>query len=162
MKDLNDLFGALLKDVLHAERQAVRVLPGLVRRVGDSALKEALEAHHRETVTQAERLERIFALLGRIPRAETCEAIQGLVDEARAVTEDAGDADTRDAGVLAAAQAIEHYEIARYGTLAAWAEELGMDEAAGLLRLTLDEEKRADALLSGIARQRINRKARAA
>lgn len=162
MKDLKDLFHHLLKDVLYAEKQIIRNLPKMAKQVQTAELKQAFEEHRQETMGQVERLEQIFEMIGKAPRAETCEAIQGLVEEAKEVMEDAADDDTRDAGVLAAAQAVEHYEIARYGTLAAWAEELGMKDAARLLRETLEEEKKADQLLSKIALARINRSAKAA
>ena len=162
MKDLKDLFYHLLKDVLYAEKQIIRNLPKMAKQVQSTQLKQAFEQHREETTGQVERLEQIFEMIGKAPRAETCEAIQGLVEEAKEVMEDAGDDETRDAGVLAAAQAVEHYEIARYGTLAAWADELGMKDAAKLLRETLEEEKKADQILSKIAMDRVNRKAKAA
>jgi ferritin-like metal-binding protein YciE len=162
MKDLKDLFYHMLKDVLYAEKQIIRNLPKMAKQVETPELKQAFETHRQETMVQVERLEQVFEMIGKAPRAETCEAIQGLVEEAKEVMEDAGDAETRDAGVLAAAQAVEHYEIARYGTLAAWADELGMRDAAKLLRETLAEEKKTDELLSKIALQRVNKKAKAA
>lgn len=162
MKDLQALFLHLLKDVLYAEKQIIRNLPKMARQVESDELKQAFLQHRDETQGQVERLEQIFEMLGKAPRAETCEAIQGLVEEAKEIMEDAGDPQTLDAGVLAAAQAVEHYEIARYGTLAAWAEELGMADAAELLRQTLEEEKKADRLLSDIALSRLNRNAEAA
>lgn len=162
MKDLKDLFYHLLKDVLYAEKQIIRNLPKMAKQVQSEELKQAFQQHRDETQVQVERLEQIFEMIGKAPRAETCEAIVGLVEEAKEVMEDAGDPETRDAGVLAAAQAVEHYEIARYGTLAAWAEELGMKDAAKLLRETLEEEKKTDQLLSKIALARLNKKAKAA
>lgn len=162
MKDLKDLFYHLLKDVLYAEKQIIRNLPKMAKQVQSEELKQAFQQHRDETQVQVERLEQIFEMIGKAPRAETCEAIVGLVEEAKEVMEDASDAETRDAGVLAAAQAVEHYEIARYGTLAAWAEELGMKDAAKLLRETLEEEKKTDQLLSKIALARLNKKAKAA
>lgn len=162
MKDLKDLFYHLLKDVLYAEKQIIRNLPKMAKQVQSEELKQAFLQHRDESQIQVERLEQVFEMIGKAPRAETCEAIVGLVEEAKEVMEDAADPETRDAGVLAAAQAVEHYEIARYGTLAAWAEELGMKDAAKLLRETLEEEKKTDQLLSKIALARLNKKAKAA
>jgi ferritin-like metal-binding protein YciE len=153
MKKLEDLFLHLLKDVYHAEKQAVRAMPKMAKTVESDELRRAFETHQEETVQQ------VFELVGKKPRAETCPAIQGLVEEAKEVMDGAEDPDVLDAGILAAAQAIEHYEIARYGTLRAWAEELGMKDAARLLQQTLDEEKKTDKLLSEIAVSRLNREA---
>ena len=159
MRDLNDLFLHTLKDVLYAERQIVKALPKTARKAETPELKQAFEHHKEETQGQIERLEQIFEMLGKAPRGETCEAIQGLIDEAKEVMEDAEDATVLDAGLIASGQAVEHYEMARYGTLKAWADQLGMPEAAALLQQTLDEEKKADALLSRIAMAKTNRKA---
>jgi ferritin-like metal-binding protein YciE len=159
MKKLEDLFLHLLKDVYHAEKQAVRAMPKMAKTVESDELRRAFETHQEETVQQVQRLEQVFELVGKKPRAETCPAIQGLVEEAKEVMDGAEDPDVLDAGILAAAQAIEHYEIARYGTLRAWAEELGMKDAARLLQQTLDEEKKTDKLLSEIAVSRLNREA---
>ena len=159
MRNLNDLFLHTLKDVLYAERQIVKALPKMARKAETPELKQAFEHHKEETQGQIERLEQIFEMLGKAPRGETCEAIQGLIDEAKEVMEDAEDATVLDAGLIASGQAVEHYEMARYGTLKAWADQLGMPEAAALLQQTLDEEKKADALLSRIAMAKTNRKA---
>ena len=159
MRDLNDLFLHTLKDVLFAERQIIKALPKMARKAETAELKQAFEHHKEETQGQIERLEQIFEMLGKAPRGETCEAIQGLIDEAKEVMEDAEDAMVLDAGLIASGQAVEHYEMARYGTLKAWADQLGMPEAAALLQQTLDEEKKADALLSRIAMAKTNRKA---
>ena len=159
MKKLEDLFLHLLKDVYHAEKQAVRAMPKMAKSVESDELRQAFETHQQETIQQVQRLEQVFEMVGKKPRAETCPAIQGLVEEAKEVMDGAEDPDVLDAGILAAAQAIEHYEIARYGTLRAWAEELGMNDAARLLQQTLDEEKRTDKLLSEIAVSRLNREA---
>jgi ferritin-like metal-binding protein YciE len=159
MKKLEDLFLHLLKDVYHAEKQAVRAMPKMAKSVESDELRQAFETHQQETIQQVQRLEQVFEMAGKKPRAETCPAIQGLVEEAKEVMDGAEDPDVLDAGILAAAQAIEHYEIARYGTLRAWAEELGMKDAARLLQQTLDEEKKTDKLLSEIAVSRLNREA---
>jgi len=159
MKKLEDLFLHLLKDVYHAEKQAVRAMPKMAKSVESEELRQAFETHREETMRQVERLEKVFELMGKKARGEPCEAIQGLIEEAKEVMDEAEDADVMDAGILAAAQAIEHYEIARYGTLRAWAEELGMKDAVKLLQETLDEEKKTDKLLTDIAVARINREA---
>jgi ferritin-like metal-binding protein YciE len=159
MKKLEDLFLHLLKDVYHAEKQILRALPKMAKSVESDELRLAFETHRDETAHQVERLERVFEMIGRKARGEPCEAIQGLVEEAKEVMEEAEDPDVMDAGILAAAQAVEHYEIARYGTLRAWAEELGLTDAAKLLQQTLDEEKKTDKLLSEIAVARLNREA---
>ena len=159
MRKLEDLFFHLLRDVYHAEKQATRAMPKMAKAIENEELRQAMETHQEETLAQVERLEQVFELLGKKPRGQTCEAIQGLVEEAKEVMEEVEDPNVLDAGILAAAQAIEHYEIARYGTLRAWAEELGMNDVAKLLQQTLDEEKKTDKLLSEIAVSRLNREA---
>jgi ferritin-like metal-binding protein YciE len=159
MKKLEDLFLHLLKDVYHAEKQILRALPKMAKSADSEELRQAFENHRAETEQQVQRLEQVFEMLGKKPRGETCDAIMGLVEEAKEVMEEAEDPDVMDAGMLAAAQAVEHYEIARYGTMRAWAEELGMNDAARLLQQTLDEEKKTDKLLSEIAVARLNREA---
>jgi ferritin-like metal-binding protein YciE len=159
MKKLEDLFLHLLKDVYHAEKQILRALPKMAKSAESEELRKAFETHREETEQQVERLEQVFEIMGRKARGEPCEAIQGLVEEAKEVMEEAEDPDVMDAGLLAAAQAVEHYEIARYGTLRAWAEELGKQDAAKLLQETLDEEKKTDQLLSELAVARLNREA---
>jgi ferritin-like metal-binding protein YciE len=159
MKKLEDLFLHMLKDVYHAEKQILRALPKMAKSTESGELRQAFETHREETAVQVERLEKVFEILGRKARGETCEAIQGLVEEAKEVMEEAEDPDVMDAGLLAAAQAVEHYEIARYGTLRAWAEELGHQDAATLLEQTLEEEKKTDRLLTELAVARLNREA---
>jgi ferritin-like metal-binding protein YciE len=159
MKKLEDLFLHLLKDVYHAEKQILRALPKMAKSAESEELRRAFENHRAETEQQVQRLEQVFEMLGKKPRGETCDAIMGLVEEAKEVMQEAEDPDVMDAGMLAAAQAVEHYEIARYGTMRAWAEELGMNDAARLLQQTLDEEKKTDKLLSEIAVARLNREA---
>lgn len=156
MKTLEDMFLHMLKDVYHAEKQILRALPKMAKAAGSEELREAFEAHREETEKQVERLESVFEMLDRKPRAETCEAIVGLIEEAKEVMDEAEDDDVKDAGLIAAGQAVEHYEIARYGTMKAWAEQLGMDDAAELLNETLEEEKAADKLLTQIAESRVN------
>jgi ferritin-like metal-binding protein YciE len=156
---LEDLFLMTLKDIYHGEKQILKALPKMAKHAESSELKSALEHHLEETEGQVERLERVFKLLDRPARGEPCEAIKGLIEEGEEVMEKAKDAAVCDAGMIAAGQAIEHYEIARYGTLIAWANELGMVEAAKLLEQTLEQEKKADKKLNDIALREVNRKA---
>jgi ferritin-like metal-binding protein YciE len=156
---LEDLFLMTLKDIYHGEKQIMKALPKMAKHAESSELRRALEHHLEETEGQVERLERIFALMDKPARGETCEAIQGLIEEGEEVMGKARSGAVCDAGMIAAGQAIEHYEMARYGTLIAWASELGMTEAARLLEQTLDQEKNADKKLSEIALGQVNRKA---
>jgi ferritin-like metal-binding protein YciE len=124
-------------------------------------LRAAFEKHHGETEGQVERLEKIFELIDKPARGKTCDAIQGILDEGKEIMEEYKGCEALDAGMLAAAQAVEHYEISRYGTLRTWAEELGMPEAARLLQATLDEEEATDHALSELATSVINLEAEA-
>jgi ferritin-like metal-binding protein YciE len=162
MKDLNELFHHMLKDVLYAEKQILKNLPKMSKQAQTPELKEAFDTHREETQVQVERLGQVFEMIGKSPRAETCDAMLGLIEEAQSVMTEAKDPDVKDAGMLAAAQAVEHYEIARYGTLVAWAKELGLTEAATILQQTLDEEKKTDQILNKLALKRVNRQAKAA
>lgn len=159
MRTLEDLFLHLLKDIYYAEKQITKALPKMAKATDTRELKKAFENHLKETEGQVERLEKVFKSLGKPARGEKCEAIVGLVEEGKEVMEEGEDQSVIDAGLLAAAQAVEHYEIARYGTLVAWAEQLGYREAIPLLQATLKEEKAADALLSRIAESGVNRQA---
>jgi ferritin-like metal-binding protein YciE len=158
-KDLGDLFLETLKDMYHAEKQLVRALPKMAKAAQSGELRQAFETHLRETRGHAERLERIFAMSGKRPQAKPCHGMMGLVEEGEEVIKDFKGSEPLDAGLIAAAQAVEHYEISRYGTLKAWAEQHGMQEVAGLLDATLAEEKRTDELLTRIAEQEANRRA---
>lgn len=160
-KDLNDLFHETLKDIYFAEKQILRTLPKMARKANAGQLSEAFEQHRMETEGQIERLEKVFELIGKSPRGKTCDAIMGMIEEGKEVMEDFGDSEALDAGLLAAAQAVEHYEISRYGTLIAWAEQLGLTDAVPLLEETLAEEKRTDVLLSKLALSQVNTKAAA-
>ena len=161
-KTLEDLFLETLKDIYHAEKTIVKALPKMAKSVNSDELREAFEHHLKETEGQVERLEQVFESMDKPARAKTCPAIKGLTDEANDVIKEFKKSDALDAGILSAAQAIEHYEIARYGTLKAWAEQLGMDEAVELLDATLEEEKNADQLLTKIAEATANERAQAA
>lgn len=151
MKTLEDAFYETLKDVFYAEKQSVRALKKSAKAAESDELKQAFETHAEESATQVERLQQVFEILGKPARSKTCEAMQGLTSEMESDLEDFEDSPASDAVLVASAQAIEHYEIARYGTLKTWAAQLGLDDAAQLLGETLEEEKRTDALLSGLA-----------
>jgi ferritin-like metal-binding protein YciE len=159
---MDDLFMHGLKDLYYAEKKLVQNLPKMAKKANSPELAQAIENHLKETETQVTRLERIFESCEATPRGKKCPAMDGLLQEGKEVMQEAEDDDTLDAGMLAAAQAVEHYEIARYGTMVAWAQELGMSDAANLLQETLDEEKNADRLLSQIAEGKLNRQAAAA
>lgn len=159
MKDLNELFVHTLRDIYYAEKQILRSLPRMARTASAPELKAALEQHKEETQGQIERLEQVFESLEKRARGVPCEAIQGIIEEAKSVMDEADDPEVRDAGIIAAAQAVEHYEIARYGTLCEWAGQLGHADAKKLLGQTLDEEKKTDAALSKLATSKVNKKA---
>jgi ferritin-like metal-binding protein YciE len=158
-KTLDDLFLHTLKDIYYAERKILRNLPKMAKAAESRELKEAFEKHREETQGQIERLEQVFELLGKRAQGVTCEAINGILEEGESVMEDFGESEALDAGILAAAQAVEHYEIVRYGTLKTWAQELGMNDAAKLLDQNLQEEKKTDDLLTRLAEARVNMKA---
>jgi ferritin-like metal-binding protein YciE len=156
---LEELFTETLKDIYFAEKQILRALPKMAKEASSPELKKAFETHRDQTEDQVERLNQVFELMGRPARGKTCEAILGIIDEAKEVMDEFRGENALDAGLTASAQAVEHYEIARYGTLRSWARELGMDEAAELLDKTLQEEIMTDRLLSDIAEKGVNRKA---
>jgi len=158
-KTLEDLFLETLKDIYWAEKKILTALPKMAKAAQSGELRAAFEKHQRETEGQVGRLEQVFQLLGQTPKGKKCEAIEGLIEEGKEVMKDFKGSDALDAGLLCAAQAVEHYEIARYGTLATWAAQLGMAEAKRLLGATLDEEEKTDAALSELAETSINRKA---
>lgn len=158
-RTLEDLFLETLKDMYSAEKIILRALPRMARAAGAEELRHAFEHHRDETEVQVERLEQVFGLMEKPARGKTCEALQGIVEEAKEVMDEFKGSDALDAGLLASAQAVEHYEISRYGTLKAWASELGMSDAAKLLDTTLQEEKKTDQVLTRLAESRLNRKA---
>ncbi len=154
---LQELFLMTLKDIYYAERQLLKALPKMAKAAQSADLKQAFTEHRAETEVQVERLQQVFAIIGKRAAGQTCEAILGLVQECEELLEEATEPSAvRDAGLIACGQAVEHYEMARYGTLAAWAGALGMSEAAALLEETLAEEKAADTLLNGLATSTIN------
>src|SRR6201746_1484391 len=158
-KDLNELFLDTLKDIYYAEKQILKALPKMAKAANSDKLRAAFEKHHDETEGQVERLEQIFELLGKAARGKKCDAIEGILDEGKEIMEEYADTSALDAGLLAAAQAVEHYEISRYGTLNAWAGKLSMASAVRLLDQTLAEEKKTDETLSKIAEGAVNAEA---
>ena len=160
--DLQDLFMDTLKDSYFAEKQILRALPKMAKEAASPELREAFETHRQETEGQIERLDQIFESLGKPARGKTCDAILGIIDEAKEIMEDYKGADALDAGLASSAQAVEHYEIARYGTLVAWARQLGRSDCAAILDETLAEEKATDEKLTGMAEGGANAAAGAA
>jgi ferritin-like metal-binding protein YciE len=161
-KTLEDLFHDTLKDIYFAEKKILSTLPKLAKAAQNDELRAAFEKHRGETEGQVQRLEQVFAIIEKKPQAKTCAAIVGITDEGAEIMEEYKGSPALDAGLLAAAQAVEHYEISRYGTLKAWAEELGLDDAVELLEETLEEEEATDEALTEIAKSAINQQAEAA
>ena len=159
IKSLDDLFLHTLKDIYYAENQIVKSLPAMVEKASDPTLKSAFQSHLAETKNQVTRLERVFQMLNEEPKGVTCAAMDGILDEAKEVMGDIADNIVLDAGMLSAAQAVEHYEITRYGTLVAFARRLGRQDCAKLFEETLAEEKETDRKLTQIAEGQVNRKA---
>src|SRR6185437_4171836 len=160
-KSLQDLFVNLLKDMYYAEKQILKALPKMAKKADSKELRQAFEHHLQETEGQVERLEQVFALCDLKPSGKTCHAIKGILEEGEEDIKDAKDPDVLDAGMIADAQAVEHYEIARYGTLIAWANQLGMSDAARLFQQNIDQEYNADMLLTDLAEGQLNRQAAA-
>ena len=161
-KKLDDLFADVLKDIYYAEKKILTALPKMAKAARSPDLKAAFEKHERETAGQVNRLEKVFRLLQQTPKAKKCEAIEGLVKEGQEGIKEFKGSPALDAALLATAQAVEHYEISRYGTLIAWANRLDMPQAAKLLQQTLDEEKKTDEALTELAEAAINTEAQAA
>ncbi len=161
-KTLDDLFYETLKDIYYAERQIVKALPKMARGAQDPKLKAAFETHREETEGQIDRLKQVFEIIGKRAQGKTCDAIEGILSEGEEILEEFKGTPALDAGLLAAAQAVEHYEISRYGTLRAWAEQLGLKDAAKLLGETLKEESKTDDLLTGLAQSAVNMAAKKA
>jgi ferritin-like metal-binding protein YciE len=161
-KKLDELFHDTLKDIYFAEKKILSTLPKMAKAAQSEELKAAFEKHYTETEGQIERLEKVFAVIEKKPQGKTCAAIVGITDEGAEIMEEYKGSPALDAGLLGAAQAVEHYEISRYGTLIAWAEELGLDDAVSLLEETLEEEEATDEALTEIAKTAINQQAQAA
>jgi ferritin-like metal-binding protein YciE len=158
-KKLQDLFVQTLKDIYYAEKHILKALPKMAREAKSPELKQAFETHRSETEGHVDRLQQVFELVDKPARGKTCNAILGIVEEGKEVMEEFANSPALDAGLLSSAQAVEHYEIARYGTLKTWAGQLGLKEAAKLLDQTLQEEIKTDKLLSQLATQQVNVKA---
>ena len=155
-KGLDDLFLDTLKDIYFAEKQILKALPKMAKAASSEKLRAAFEKHHDETEGQVERLEQIFELMEKPARGKTCDAIQGILDGGKEIMDEYKGCEALDAGMLAAAQAVEHYEISRYGTLKSWAQQLGMKDAVRLLDETLQEEKKTDESLTMLAKDAVN------
>lgn len=161
-RTMEDLFLHFLQDIYYAERQLLKALPKLAKAAQSPELKQAFLTHREQTQGQVERLQQVFEHIGKRARGTTCEALNGIVEEGDELVEEFEAGPARDAGLIAGGQAAEHYEIARYGALVAWAKTLGHTEAAQLLQETLNEEKETDALLSRLANENLNQKAKQA
>ena len=160
-KGLDELFHDTLKDIYFAEKKILATLPKMAKAANSEELSAAFEKHYDETEGQVARLEQIFELLGKPARGKKCDAIEGILDEGKEIMDEYADTAALDAGLLAAAQAVEHYEISRYGTLKAWAAKLDLPQAVKLLDQTLAEEKKTDASLSQLAEKAVNYEAAA-
>jgi len=159
IKNMDDLFVHTLRDIYYAENQIVKALPEMIDKSGDPALRQGFETHLAETKGHVRRLEEVFRLHGKDPTGVDCPAIDGIIDEAEDVAGEVEDPAVLDAALIAAAQAVEHYEITRYGSLVAWAKKLGRSDCAALLQQNLDEEKATDKKLTALAETNVNRKA---
>lgn len=156
VKSLKELFINELKDVYHAEKQVARMLPKMSKQVSNETLKEHFDEHLKETENQITRLEKIFQELEMSPKAKKCMGMEGIIEEGKEILEEIDDPSVLDAAILASAQKVEHYEISTYGTLATFADLLGMDDIAEILRETLEEEKATDQKLTELAESEIN------
>ena len=161
-KDLHELFHETLKDIYFAEKKILSALPKMAKAAQAEELKAAFEKHETETEEHVTRLEQVFEEIEETPRGKSCDAIIGIIEEGQEVMKEFKGAPALDAGLLAAAQAVEHYEIVRYGTLKTWAAELGLNRAVELLETTLAEEKKTDETLTQLARSQVNEHAQAA
>jgi ferritin-like metal-binding protein YciE len=161
-KNLQELFHDTLKDIYFAEKKILSTLPKMAKAAHSKELKAAFEKHETQTEEHVARLERVFEEIDERPRGKTCDAIMGIIEEGQEIMKEFKGAPALDAGLLAAAQAVEHYEIARYGTLRTWAAELGLTQAVKLLKTTLSEEKKTDETLTKLAESEVNQHAQAA
>ena len=152
LETLQDLFIEELKDVYHAEKQLVKALPKMAKAAASEDLKAAFEEHLAETEGHVERLEQVFELMGKKPATKVCKGMQGLVEEGKEIMEEDAEDEVKDAGLISAAQRVEHYEIAAYGTIRTFAESLGNQKAVDLLQQTLDEEKQTDENLTELSK----------
>ncbi|NKJ04927.1 MULTISPECIES: YciE/YciF ferroxidase family protein [Rhizobium] len=160
-KTLEDLFYDTLQDIYYAERKILKALPKMARAAQSPELKAGFEKHLEETEGQVERLEQIFELMGKRAKGKTCDAIEGILAEGEEIIEEFKGTHALDAGLISSAQAVEHYEMARYGSLKTWAQTLGLKEAVGLLDQTLQQETNTDKTLTKLANSSVNQKAAA-
>jgi ferritin-like metal-binding protein YciE len=160
-KQLDELFHDTLKDIYFAEKKILSTLPKMMKAAQNEDLKAAFEKHRGETQGHVERLEQVFGMIDKKPQAKTCAAIVGITDEGAEIMEEYKGSPALDAGLVSAAQSVEHYEIARYGTLRTWAEELGLNQAMKLLQQTLDQEEATDRALTELAESVVNQEAQA-
>jgi ferritin-like metal-binding protein YciE len=158
-KKLDELFHDTLKDIYFAEKKILSALPKMAKAARDGELQAAFEKHHGETETHVSRLEQVFSAINAKPQGKTCDAIMGIIEEGQEIMKEYKGSPALDAGLVAAAQAVEHYEISRYGTLRTWAEELGLSDAVELLEATLNEEEATDEALTQIAETVVNQEA---
>lgn len=161
-KTLEDLFHDTLKDIYYAERKILKTLPKMQRAAQSDELKAAFEKHREETEGQIERLQQVFEIFGKPARGKTCDAIEGIISEGEEIMDEFKGTAALDAGLISSAQAVEHYEITRYGTLRRWAQELGLNDAVALLEQTLEEESKTDNDLTTLADASANQRAKAA
>jgi ferritin-like metal-binding protein YciE len=159
IKTLDDLFVHQLRDIYYAEKQIVQALPDMIEKAKDPGLKQGFEAHLGETKNHVQRLEQVFKMHGVEAKGVECPAIDGIIEEADEIAGEVDDKKVLDAALIAAAQAVEHYEITRYGTLIAWAKQLGRPDCASVLQENLEEEKAADSKLTSLAERSVNVKA---
>jgi len=159
IKTMDDLFVHTLRDIYYAEKQIVKALPDMIEKATDPQLKQGFQSHLRETENHVKRLEQAFELTGKKAQGVDCPAIDGIIKEANEVVGEVDKKSVMDAALIAAAQAVEHYEMTRYGTLIAWAKQMGRNDVATLLTQTLEEEKAADKKLTSMAEAQVNRKA---
>lgn len=159
IKSMDDLFVHTLRDIYYAENKIEKALPSMIEKAGNEELRRGFEKHLQETRGHIERLERVFQMHGTEAKGTTCPAIDGIIKETEEISGDVADREVLDAALVAAGQAVEHYEITRYGTLIAWAKELGRNDCAEILAQTLEEEKATDRKLTELAESRVNRMA---
>jgi ferritin-like metal-binding protein YciE len=159
IKTMDELFIHVLRDIYYAEKQIIKALPDMIEKAQNRELTAAFKRHYDETTTHVQRLEQAFDLIGEKPKGTTCPAIDGIIKEAEEISGNVDDRNVLDAALIAAAQAVEHYEITRYGTLIAWSHELGHDAVGNLLSKTLTEEKATDKRLTDLAEKKVNTKA---
>ena len=159
IKNMEDLFAHTLRDIYYAEKQIVKALPDMITKATDPQLKQGFQTHLRETENHVKRLEQVFQRTGKNAQGVDCPAIDGIIEEANEVAGEVDKKTVLDAALIAAAQAVEHYEMTRYGTLISWARQLGHDDAVSLLQQTLDEERATDKKLTELAESQVNRKA---